>query len=117
MKKFKEYGYINDKAIAEAIISSQSKRLGRRRIEQKLIQKGIDKELVKELFENFNEENENAELDAATNLAKKWLENQERRAVGVDLQATRNRLYAHLAGKGFSISIISQAWDKTKTNP
>lgn len=97
--KLKEYGYIDDSIFAENFIRTYSNSKGRRKIKYDLLAKGIDGEIIEEKLESIFEREDEEMLCAR--LAEKYLKNKE-----ID-QKTKEKLYRHLAGKGFSFDMIS----------
>jgi SOS response regulatory protein OraA/RecX len=141
--KLKNAGYINDRAIAESMIYSLRGRYGKKMIKQKMIMRGIDSAIIDELFENFEEEildkesDESFEEGAILKLTKKFivkkpitfekycefndidedsLEDNERFEIKQEVNKNKQKLFAHLAGKGFNFGEISKVTDEIIKN-
>ena len=98
VKKLKSYGYIDDEAYAENFIKTYSSLKGSRKLKYDLLAKGIDKAIIDEkLSELLLEEDEK---QACKQICNKYLK-------GKDLDnKTKQKLFNHLSGKGFSYEII-----------
>lgn len=105
IEKLKEYGYIDDSAFAENFISCYSSSKSKRKIKYDLLEKGISEEIIDSKLETFNEEDEEAKC---LKFAEKYMKNKE-----FDLK-NKQKLYNHLAGKGFDFDDINHAWQKLK---
>lgn len=104
--KLKSYGYIDDEAFCENYISCYSSSKSKRKLKYDLLNKGIDINIIEsKLEEKINDENEE---EKCLNFAKKYMKNKE-----FDLK-TKQKLFNHLASKGFDFGIISSAWEKIK---
>lgn len=99
VEKLIEYGYINDEVYAENFIRTYSNSKGRKKIKYDLLAKGIGSEIIEEKLEEIFQPEDEVEL--CHRLAEKFLKNKE-----LD-QKTKEKLYRHLASKGFSFDIIS----------
>ena len=98
VEKLKEYGYINDEAYAESYIKTYSSSKGAKRIKYDLISKGVDKSLIDEKLDQLLLEED--ELETCEKICKKYLKGK------VFDQKTKQKLFAHLTGKGFGVDII-----------
>lgn len=98
IEKLKTYGYINDLEFAKAFIQSSNK-LSTNMKKSKLIQKGVDKFVIDSVL------GEEDDQDLCYNMAEKYLKNKNK-------QECKQKLYAHLARKGFSSSSISKVLHK-----
>jgi regulatory protein len=103
--RIQQQGYIDDerfsRTLAEERLASHGK--GKRWIRQELLHKGVDRSIVQETLSDIDEE---AELQSATNIARKrW-----RSAAGKDdPKDGRRKLAAYLARRGYSPSIVQSA--------
>lgn len=108
IKKLKEYGYINDEVFCDNFIASYGSIKSRRKLKYDLLGKGIDSSIIeRKLSEQLNDENEE---EKCFNTAKKYMKNRE-----FDLN-TKQKLYNHLAGKGFDFSQISSVWERLEND-
>ena len=78
----------------------------RRKIEEKLSLKGIDREILSQAFQDSYEEEEQQEIELQQ--AKKLLEKKNYNAETMDWKE-KQKVYAFLARKGISSSIIQKA--------
>lgn len=106
VQKLIEYGYIDDEVFAENFIRTYSSSKGRKKIKYDLLAKGIDAEIIENKLEEIFEREDEEELCAR--LAEKYLKNKE-----ID-QKTKEKLYRHLASKGFSFDMISSVVRRVK---
>ncbi len=108
IEKLKSYGYIDDEAFCENFISCYASSKSKRKLKYDLLNKGIDINIIeKKLEEKLTSEEEE---EKCLIFAKKYMKNRE-----FDLK-TKQKLFNHLAGKGFDFGLISSAWDKIKNN-
>lgn len=107
-EKLKEYGYINDEAFCENYIACYSTSKSKRKLKYELLNKGINEEIIEiKLQENCNDEEE---YQKCLNFARKFVKNRE-----LDLK-NKQKLFNHLASKGFEFSLISRAWEEIKND-
>ena len=110
IEKLQKYNYLNDEEFCKRkfeILYSEGK-LSVKQICVKLIQKGFDSELVKKFIPEDIYEHE---FNAATNA----LEKKFSRQIFDDSKAEwkfKNKLWQHLASKGFESEIISEVVEK-----
>ena len=107
IEKLKKYNYLNDEEFCRRkfeILYSEGK-LSVRQICVKLIQRGFDSELVEKLIPADTYEHE---LNAATNALEKKFTKQTFDDTK-DAYKFKNKLWQHLASKGFDSEIISSA--------
>ena len=102
-EKLKSYGYIDDQAFCENYISIYSDIKSRRKLKIDLLGKGISEEIIEEKLETLSQENES---EKCLNFAKKFMKNREK-----DLK-NKQKLFNHLASKGFEYGDIANAWRK-----
>ena len=107
IEKLKSYGYINDEIFAETFISSYKNVKSKRKLLYDLMSKGVDKEIIEEKLNEMT--NDEDERQKCLNLASKYMKNKE-----CDIK-TKQKLYNHLAGKGFDYSLVSYAWEKIES--
>jgi regulatory protein len=108
--KFTAHGLLNDKAFTEMKVTSL-RRQGRsaRIIQQKLQAKGIDNSASATALEHYDNDHDNAELQAALRLAKKKRLGKFRTVTAKPDQMRKD--IATLARAGFSFAIIKQVLD------
>ena len=99
----KNYNFINDSMLAERIVNDNVNigKFGPNRIKQNLYRKGIDQSIIDEAVSSIDryEEYENAKY-----LAEKRM----KRLKGEDKRKDYQKVYQHLAYKGFSYDIINR---------
>lgn len=110
--KMKEYGYIDDSSYASSYITSRAipNGWGEQKIISMLLQKGIDMEVIKEkIDEAFTDD---IKIQAALEVAKKYAA----RLDGVEPKKARQKLYQHLASKGYKYDIIKSVCNEIMSN-
>ncbi len=100
-EKLKSYGYIDDEAFAENYISIYGDSKSRRKLKIDLIGKGISEEIIDVKLDECLSDNEN---EKCLKFAEKFMKNRE-----YDLK-NKQKLYNHLASKGFTYEDISNVW-------
>lgn len=96
--KLEEYGYINDREFALLFVQSNAKQ-SKQMLRNKLLAKGVSSEIVDDVLLKLSDDDE---LENAIKLAEKYLKNK-------NFEENRNKLYAFLARKGFSNSVVKNA--------
>lgn len=99
--KLKEYGYINDEHFAESYIHTYSNKKGKKLLAYELALKGVDRAIIDEKLEEIVDTEQ--ELSSCKEILEKYI-----RGKVID-NKTKQKCYGHLASKGFSSGIISQA--------
>lgn len=99
MRRLDSYRYTDDRAYAEAYISSKSKKYGTMRIKAELIKKGVDSAIISELLDDTDED--------ATCQAQKYVRTHR----NADIQKLKRFLY----GRGYTWDAISAAVDAVKS--
>jgi len=104
LARLASYGYVDDRAFAEAWVAGrQSTRgLGVRALRFELRNKGIDQALIDEVLAGIDVH------EAATHA----LQNQARKIAGLDKRAAQQKLSAYLARRGFDYDTIRAAVDQ-----
>lgn len=104
-------GFVDDESFARSFVRSKSAGAGlaRRRLQQELGRKGVERSVADEAIAEVFEEEEIDEVAAATSLASK----RARSLRSADPASARRRLYAFLARRGYSPSVISTAIAKS----
>jgi regulatory protein len=106
--RLKEYGYLNDVAFAEtyARLRQENEKLGQRRVQQDLQQKGVHSDLIAETLDaRYGQTNEEA-------LAREHLERKRIRKPETPQETAR--VMRRLAAAGFSTGVIYRIlrqWD------
>ena len=100
----KKYSLIDDERYADRIVSNDVnyKKVGKNRIKQNLYSKGIDREYIETAISSIDREKE---LENAIILARKKLP----KIKATDNRTIKNKLYQHLAYKGFDYETINSA--------
>lgn len=103
LERFTEVGLIDDAAFAELLIRSEAAAggLSRRRVAQRLRQKGVPGEVVDAAVGGIDPQQE---YEAARELAQRRL----RRMAGLDAPIARRRMAGLLARRGYSPEIVHQ---------
>ncbi len=101
--KMKEYGYINDQAYCESFISSNESGKSKKKMKYDLRAKGVSEDIIDEALCKINDEDEEEKCYI---LAKKFMKNKE-----FDIK-NKQKLYSHLAGKGYEYGDIAKAWER-----
>lgn len=97
MDKMKYYGYIDDKAYAQAYVEQNSQSKGARRVKQELIQRGIKLSEAEEV----SEQERDFSLDNATRLAERYM-----RGKDYDIK-TIVKLQRYLVSRGYDFDIVN----------
>ena len=102
----KSFHYIDDMRYASEYIRCKSSSMSRKQIGLKLSQKGVDKSIVEEAFTEFDEESGQDNGSAEKQLIRKLILKRCPQGVAdLDYNA-KQKLYAYLYGKGFSVPEI-----------
>ncbi|MCL2756147.1 MAG: RecX family transcriptional regulator [Firmicutes bacterium] len=104
--RLRTMNYINDEAYAKMFTEQKSGKLGVGSIRNKLFSRGINKELIEQSIEEIVEEESQEEL--CNRVAEKYMRNKGRDA------KTVQKLYRHLASKGFDYELVSSVADEYK---
>lgn len=106
----KGYNYIDDSRYARNYIGMNSSVKSRQIIRNKLLEKGISKEIIDEQIRLYYEEDElNAGMEE--NLLKKLLQKKLKGNYDISYEE-RQKIYASLYRKGFSINQIEKVYDE-----
>lgn len=106
MDKMKYYGYIDDKAYAQAYVEQNSQSKGARRVKQELIQRGIKLSEAEEV----SEQERDFSLDNATRLAERYM-----RGKDCDIK-TIVKLQRYLVSRGYDFDIVNSVVRAYKDN-
>lgn len=98
MEWLRKYKFADDERLTENYVNQMAGYYSRREIEAKLFRKGLKGENVKQVLDGISYEDENAACERA--LLKK----------GADTE--KKKLFAYLAGKGFSFDMIEECIEK-----
>ena len=101
VEKLIDYGYIDDGVFAENYIKTYANKKGRKLLKYELVSKGVSGELAEQKIEELLSSQD--EFDSCQEILKKYIKNKP-----ID-QKLRQKSYAYLAGKGFSLSVINKA--------
>lgn len=104
MDKMKYYGYVDDKAYAEAYARQNSQTKGARRIKQELLQRGIN---VADA-EHFSEQDDETSGENAERLAQRFM-----RGKSCDIK-TLQRLQRYLVSRGYDFDVVNGILRKYK---
>lgn len=105
LRFLKEYGYLDDRRMAEQLIENYRGRKSLREIEQKLYQRGIAKTVIQTVMKSYQEAEaaEEAEKEALLHLIHKKI------SVPSELdREQKQRLIRSLVRKGYSYSLIRE---------
>ncbi|SFE50434.1 recombination regulator RecX [Peptostreptococcus sp. D1] len=103
----KSYSFIDDEKYAKMLVkdSQNVKRVGRNRIKQNLYSKGISSKEIVSAVSSIDEE---LELENAIYLAEK----KYKKLKGEEHIKIKNKMFQHLAYKGFDYDVIKSAIDR-----
>ncbi len=103
------YHYIDDARYAEDYIRCKSATMSRKQISMKLAEKGVARSVIDAAFSAYDDENGDDGSDAEAQLIRKLVA--KRCPQGADSldYKDRQKLYAYLYGKGFSVAQIEEA--------
>lgn len=91
LDKLIEYQYVDDQTYASCYTKMTSKSKGKRAIAYEMRQKGVSDEIIASCLDEIADQKE-----VALSLAQKYIKNKPKD------QKTKEKLYRHLVGKGFS---------------
>ena len=91
LDKLIEYKYVDDQTYASCYTKMTSKSKGKRAIAYEMKQKGVSDEIIANCLDEIADQKE-----VALSLAQKYIKNKPKD------QKTKEKLYRHLVGKGFS---------------
>jgi len=97
LARLRAWGYLDDRALAEAFVRGRAGRYGRYRLARDLLARGVPEALVKELVSDLAEEEAAVSL-----LARRW----------VRYRGDRARAVRFLLGRGFSLEAALSAYDR-----
>lgn len=105
IERMKGYGYTDDAQYSRSYIQSHAipQRWGEQKIISHLLQKGVEMETIRNAIAEVYSEDQKQE--AIFEAAEKYA----RKLKGEDKRKDRQKLYSHLASKGFSYDLISEA--------
>lgn len=105
----KSYHYIDDERYAMAYINSHSQTMSRRQISDKLRLKGVSEDIINNCMEDYLEENADVFDTQLLNLMRRLLGNTA--ASSLEYK-DRQKLFAKLYRKGYTVEKIEQAYRK-----
>ncbi len=91
LDKLMEYKYVDDQSFASCYTKMTAKSKGKRAIAYEMRQKGVSDEIIASCLDEIADQKE-----VALSLAQKYIKNRPKD------QKTKEKLYRHLVGKGFS---------------
>lgn len=91
LDKLIEYKYVDDQSFASCYTKMTAKSKGKRAIAYEMRQKGVSDEIIASCLDEIDDQKE-----VALSLAQKYIKNKPKD------QKTKEKLYRHLVGKGFS---------------
>lgn len=104
--RLKTMNYINDEAYAKLFTEQKMEKLGVGSIRNKLYTRGIDARLIEQALEEESDVESQEEL--ARRVAEKYMRNK------TPDHKTLQRLYKHLASRGFELELCSRIYDELK---
>lgn len=107
MQKLEDYGYLDDQAYANEYVKLYGQKDGEKKIRFALKSKGVNDEQISNAIENFLDND--VQIQTCYNLATKKTKNMELDA------KNKQKLFAYLAGRGFSFDIIKSAINKMES--
>lgn len=105
------YHYIDDKRYATDYIMYKIRSMSRKMIRAKLIEKGISSQTIEEAFLEYENECPDTLEDDERKLIISLIKKRCPSGVANLEYADKQKLYAYLYGKGFSVSSIERAYD------
>ncbi len=106
----KSYHYIDDSRYASEYIRFKSSAMSRKQIIAKLTEKGVSKAVIQEAYDAYEEENGESANNSERELVRKLINKRFPNGVSdIDYNA-KQKLFAYLYGKGFSISLIEEVY-------
>lgn len=106
----KSYHYIDDLRYAEQYISFKSSSMSRKQIGNKLAGKGIHKDIIEAAFGRYEAESGEDGSESEKKLIKKLIRKKYPGDLDTISYEDRQKLFAYLYGKGFSISMIEEVY-------
>ncbi len=106
----KSYHYIDDSRYAAEYIRFKSSSMSRKQIIAKLTEKGVPKAVILESYDAFEEENGESANSSERELVEKLIKKRHPNGVGDIDYNSKQKLFAYLYGKGFSISLIEEVY-------
>lgn len=106
----KSYHYIDDSRYASEYIRFKSSSMSRKQIIAKLTEKGVSQSVVSEAFCRYEEENGDSGDNNERELIRKLIIKRFPTGVSNIDYNSRQRLFAYLYGKGFSVSLIEEVY-------
>lgn len=106
----KSYHYIDDSRYASEYIRFKSSSMSRKQIIAKLTEKGVSQSVVSEAFCKYEEENGDSGDNNERELIRKLIIKRFPTGVSNIDYNSRQRLFAYLYGKGFSVSLIEEVY-------
>ena len=106
----KSYHYIDDSRYASEYIRFKSSSMSRKQIIAKLTEKGVSQSVVSEAFCKYEEENGDSGDNNERELIRKLIIKRFPTGVSNIDYNSRQRLFAYLYGKGFSVSMIEEVY-------
>ncbi len=113
VRRYQKIGLLNDQQYAEARVSGLNRRGTSKKLTRlKLMEKGVAEEVIAQALETLNEEEGNAELRAALNLARKKKMGPYR--LSEEREGKRERDMAAMARAGFSYDMVKKVIEADK---
>jgi regulatory protein len=106
----RSYKYIDDMRYASEYIRFKSSSMSRKQIEVKLAGKGIDRETVEAAFGRYEAESGEDTCETEKKLIEKLIRKKYPDGVSDISYEDRQKLFAYLYGKGFSIASIEEVY-------
>lgn len=110
--RIEDLGYIDDKEFARSFVRDRLNLnpKGPFALKMELLKKGVSKDIAEEVIQQEIQDNDSSFHDLALSLGEKWLRTKYK--ASDPLHKNKNRLYGHLARKGFSSDNIKSVLDK-----
>ena len=107
----KEHKYLDDMRYACEYIRFKSQSMSRRQIEMKLARKGVDNDIIRQAYDGYEDYNGVAPEQAQHDLIRKLIYKRCPDGVSSLDYTARQKLFAYLYGKGFSLSDIEEVYN------
>ena len=107
----RSFHYIDDKRYAEEYIRCKAERASRKQIRSKLAEKGIGRDVIESAFESYDEEMGDCSISPERELIRKLIIKRCHDITNLDYDG-KQKLFAYLYGKGFSVSDIEAVYSE-----
>ena len=101
--QLREYGYLDDRRFTENFVRFRSGKLwGRKRFQQELFHRGVAADIIDDVLRTLDEVGAEAEREKVHRFLMR----------GIDKGKEREKLFASLARRGFSLGLVRSVYDE-----